>query len=100
MVEAMLMLIESETKVKGLYKREFRVMPRVGEFITMDQPDEEGEPVGQIYRVVEVHHPAEPAPTMGDIYIVHEGNLTEHLVAMRKTHTTPRRKPFTGTLGG
>jgi hypothetical protein len=85
MIKAMVMLLQRDKdEIGGLGELQFLVMPRVGEHITRDV-----EGIGQIYQVIVIHHPDEPTfyfpdkPTMngamGDIYVVHVGNLLDHL---------------------
>lgn len=51
----------------GMGLRHFKVAPRVGEHIEMNDIDG----IGQIYQVIAVVHPLQPAPTAGDIIIRH-----------------------------
>ena len=78
MVEAML-LLRDKKKWEGLGKQAFQAMPRVGEYIAMN--DENG--VGRIYEVVAVIHGAAPCSTAGEIYIRYAGTELE---VMRRLH--------------
>jgi hypothetical protein len=78
MIEAMVMVKYATSKHwEGLGCREFMIMPRVGEHISMDIDD-----VGQAYKVVAIHHPIDPVSTMGDIYIVHVNNLHDEVMRL------------------
>lgn len=55
---------------KGLGEKSFRVAPRVGEYVTVNNP----EGVGIAYRVKAVIHPLELAPTAGDLILESAGN--------------------------
>jgi hypothetical protein len=82
MIEAMVMLVHKD-RVEGLGRHEFYVLPRMGDYIVANDPKD----IGHAYRVVEVHHPIDPASTAGDIYLVDAGDLVEHQIAMRKAAT-------------
>ncbi|MDV6373759.1 hypothetical protein [Deinococcus arenicola] len=58
---------------KGLGTKQFRMMPRIGEFIEMN--DDAG--IGQAYRGVGILHPTEIASNMGDVLVVYECDSTE-----------------------
>ncbi len=58
------------TDPKGLGERRFRVAPRVGEYVAMDNPDG----VGIVYRVKAVIHPLELTTTAGDLIVESAGD--------------------------
>jgi hypothetical protein len=86
MIKAMVMLLQPDNeKIEGFGKVQFNVMPRVGEYITQNKDVESFAERCQVYKVVAIHHPYEPVldGTMGDIYIVHVGNLLDHLQSLK-----------------
>jgi hypothetical protein len=58
------------TDPKGLGEKSFRIAPRVGEHVTVNDPDG----VGKAYRVKAVIHPLELAPTAGDLILESAGD--------------------------
>lgn len=58
-----------ESEFTGLGAHQFRVAPRIGEFVTFD--DKKG--IGQAYKVKAVIHPLEPVETAGDLILEHIG---------------------------
>ncbi|MFP5226016.1 MAG: hypothetical protein ACLGXA_00185 [Acidobacteriota bacterium] len=54
---------------RGLGEKTFRVAPRVGDYITVNNPDG----VGMAYRVKAIIHPLELAPTAGDLILESAG---------------------------
>jgi len=73
MVNFMVMEKTADGHLEGLELQHFKIVPRTGEYITIN--DEEG--MGQIYLVIAVIHPMKPAPTAGDIIVRHLGASTE-----------------------
>ena len=59
----------------GLGERSFRVAPRVGDYVTVDDPDG----VGIAYRVKAIIHPLELAPTAGDLILESAGTEVDLL---------------------
>lgn len=57
----------------GLGTHGFRLAPRIGEFVTLN--DDKG--IGQAYRVKAVIHPLEPASAAGDLILEHIGTDIE-----------------------
>ncbi len=73
MIEFMVVEKKSDGSVQGFGRKSFRVTPRVGEFVTME--DEEG--VSHAYKVIGVIHPLEPASTSGDLYLKYVGKIND-----------------------
>lgn len=72
--EAMVFAKEpGQTFWKGVGHHTFRVLPRIGEHIAMD--NDEGH--GYLYRVVMIHHPIDLAQNIGDIYMVQDGPIID-----------------------
>lgn len=69
MIEFMVMVKRPSAEWEGLGQHQFRVAPRKGDLVTMD--DENGK--GQAYEVIAVIHPLEPAGTAGDLILRHIG---------------------------
>lgn len=61
----------------GLGCHQFRQMPRVGERIAKNIHG-----VGQLFKVVAVHHPDCAAFTPGDVFVVHVGTVVEEMKAL------------------
>ena len=70
MVSAMLMIKNPAQKPmwKGAGRREFAVLPRVGEYVELEVDGE-----AYMYKVVSVQHPGSPAWTAGDLFAVQAG---------------------------
>lgn len=69
----MVMVRNSSGNIDGLGRHSFRMAPRIGEYVTLN--DKTGS--GQAYRVRAVVHPLEPAPTAGDLILEHIGTDIE-----------------------
>ena len=63
------MVKQADSNWTGLGTHRFRVAPRIGECITVN--DENG--IGQAYRVKAIAHPLEPVDTAGDLILEHVG---------------------------
>ena len=73
MIEFMVMEKKADGEWEGLGRQSFRIAPRIGEYIDLN--DEEG--IGQTYEVIAVMHPMQPASTAGDLIIRHLGTGTD-----------------------
>lgn len=72
MVEFIVMEKTADGELSGMGQHEFRIAPRTGEYIEMN--DSEG--IGQTYVVLAVLHAQSPAPTAGDLIVKHVGDST------------------------
>ena len=70
-VEFMVMNVK-DGKYEGMGRQKFRVVPRTGDYITVDENG-----IGQAYLVKAVLHPMEPAGTAGDLILTHAGTDLE-----------------------
>jgi hypothetical protein len=75
----LLMLVKVDAPTVTLGEHSFQAMPRAGEYIVKD--DAEGR--AQVYRVVEIHHPAQPMPAAADVFVCHVGTQEYHLDGLR-----------------
>lgn len=73
MVEFMVLEKRGDGTWEGHGQRSFKVTPRVGEHVEMN--DDKG--IGQTYKIIAVVHPLEGAPTAGDLIIRHVGESTD-----------------------
>jgi hypothetical protein len=73
LVEFMVMVRNSNGNVDGLGRHSFRIAPRIGEYVTVD--DKTGN--GQAYKVKAVVHPLNPTSTAGDLVLEHIGTDLE-----------------------
>ena len=78
LIEFMVMVRSSSGDIDGLGRHSFRIAPRIGEYVTLN--DKTGN--GQAYKVKAVVHPLEPAPTAGDLILEYFGTDIE---AMRNS---------------
>lgn len=72
LIEFMVMTKNPLEDFEPLGSQKFRVAPRVGEYVTINENG-----VGQAYRVKAVIHPLEPAGTAGDLVLEHVGTDLE-----------------------
>ena len=70
----------SEESPKGLGQLRFRIAPRKGENITLE--DKEGQ--AQNYEVLAVIHPSEIAATAGDLLVRHTGSDADFRSSFRR----------------
>lgn len=59
-------------KWEGLGDHEFEILPRVGERILTDIDG-----IGYVYEVVAIVHPFDPSGSIGDVYAVRIGTITD-----------------------
>ena len=69
----------SEESSRGLGQMQFRLAPRKGENITMNDENDQA----QNYEVLAVIHPSEPAATAGDLLVRHTGSDVEFRQSLR-----------------
>jgi hypothetical protein len=69
MFEFVVMIKHDQGKWDGLGTKKFRLAPRKGEFVSLN--DDQG--VGQMYETVAVIHPLELVSTSGDLVLKHVG---------------------------
>jgi hypothetical protein len=73
LVEFIVMAKDARGDFKGLGSHHFRLAPRMGEFVTLN--DDNG--IGQAYEVTAVIHPLDPASAAGDLILKHIGTDVE-----------------------
>jgi hypothetical protein len=72
LIEFLVMTKDSDG-IKGLGTHSFRIAPRTGEFVILD----DGNHIGQAYRVKAVIHPLDFVGTAGDLILEHVGTDVE-----------------------
>lgn len=69
---------KGEAKLMG--KKDFHLLPRIGEKVTVPSPEGEEK---QVYEVIDVHHLSTDSKIAAQVYVKHVGDLKEYHFGLR-----------------